>query len=52
MRVFSKEKFIEAEGYEVYLKCKDWVDVCDGKRVSGGEVDGWESHRDWEIVKE
>lgn len=52
MRVFSKEKFIESEGYEVYLKCKEWVDICDGKRVTGGNVEGWESHKDWEIVEE
>lgn len=49
MRIFSKEKFIESEGYEVYLKCKGWVDECDGKRVEGGEVNGWISDKDWEI---
>ncbi|MGN0768458.1 MAG: hypothetical protein ACI4M8_03780 [Christensenellales bacterium] len=49
MRVFSKEKFIEDEGQEAYLKCKGWVDECDGKRVEGGEVDGYLSDRAWEI---
>ena len=49
MKVFSKERFIEVEGYEVYLKCKDWVDECDGKKVVSGEVDGWLSDKDWEV---
>lgn len=51
MKVFSKEKFIEAEGYKVYLKCKDWVDECNGQRVEAGEVNGWLSDKAWEIVK-
>ncbi len=29
-KVFSKEKFIEYEGMNEYLKCKAWVDECDG----------------------
>lgn len=41
MRIFSKEKFIEDEGQASYLKCKGWVDECDGKRVAGGKVDGY-----------
>lgn len=49
MRVFSKEKFIEDSGIEVYEKCKEWVDECDGKRVEGGEVNGYASDRAWEI---
>lgn len=49
MRVFSKEKFIETEGYEVYLKCKYWVDKCDGKRVQGGYVESYISDPSWEI---
>lgn len=52
MRVFSKKKFIETEGYDVYLKCKYWVDKCDGKRVIGEYVDNYISDRDWEIEKE
>ena len=48
MRVFSKEKFIEAEGYDVYLKCKEWVDEIDGKQVVCGEVDGYASDITWE----
>lgn len=51
MKVFSKDKFIEVEGYEVYLKCKDWVDIIDGKRVEKGEVDGWLSDKNWEVEK-
>lgn len=51
MRVFSKEKFIEVEGQAVYEKCKGWVDELDGKRVIGGEVDGYASDRDWEIER-
>lgn len=49
MRVFSKEKFIEAEGQAVYEKCKEWVDAVDGKRVINGEVDGYASDKDWEV---
>lgn len=49
MRIFSKVKFIEDSGYEVYLKCKEWVDEIDGRRVIGGEVDGYASDRAWEI---
>ena len=52
MKVFSKECFIEVEGHEVYLKCKGWVDDCDGKRVEQGEVNGWLSDKSWEIIKE
>lgn len=51
MRVFSKAKFIEAEGQEVYLQCKGWVDEVDGKRVVGGSVDGYTSDSDWEVEK-
>ena len=51
MRVFSKEKFIEDSGYNEYLKCKGWVDECDGKRVIGGEVNGYASDPAWEIEK-
>lgn len=51
MRVFSKQKFIEDSGQEAYLKCKDWVDACDGKRVIGGEVDGYLSDKAWEVVE-
>ena len=51
MRVFSKEKFIEAEGQDVYEKCKGWVDELDGKRVVGGKVDGYISSYDWEIER-
>lgn len=50
MKIFSKEQFIKSEGYEVYLKCKGWVDACDGKRVEGGEVDGYQSDRSWELM--
>ena len=52
MRVFSKAKFIESEGLDSYLKCKEWVDICDGKKSIGGNVEGWESHRDWEEEEE
>lgn len=52
MRVFSKEKFIEVESYEVYLKCKSWVDVMDGKRVVNGYVDDYSSHYLWEVETE
>lgn len=48
MRVFSKARFIEAEGQEVYMQCKSWVDEIDGKRVVAGYVDGYASDRDWE----
>ena len=48
MKVFSKEKFIEVEGYEVYLKCKYWVDKCDGKRVVNGYVGNYLSDYQWE----
>ena len=51
MRVFSKEKFIQDSGYDAYLKCKDWVDKADGKRVVAGEVNGYLSDRAWEIEK-
>lgn len=51
MRIFSKEKFIEDSGEEVYLKCKEWVDACNGKRVVNGEVDGYISDKAWEIEK-
>ena len=51
MKIFSKQRFIEAEGNEVYLKCKAWVDMCDGKRVEQGEVNGWLSDKAWEIIK-
>ena len=33
MKVFSKEKFIEKEGYNDYLVSRKWVDECDGKPV-------------------
>ena len=49
MRIFSKEKFIEAEGAAVYEKCKSWVDIADGERVIAGEVNGFASDKDWEI---
>lgn len=49
MRIFSKEKFIENSGIEAYKKCKEWVDICDGKRVEAGEVDGYISDKKWEI---
>ena len=52
MKVFSKEKFIETEGYEVYLKCKYWVDKCDGKRVVNGSVENYFSDMQWEIETE
>lgn len=52
MRVFSKEKFIETEGYEIYLKCKYWVDKCDGKRTEGGYVGNYLSDATWEIETE
>lgn len=48
MRVFSKAKFIEKEGQEIYEKCKGWVDMLDGKFVVGGEVEGYISDWDWE----
>ena len=53
MKVFSKEKFILSEGYEVYLQCKDWVDECDGKMIIGKEIDttGYLSDPDWEEEK-
>lgn len=51
MRVFSKEKFIEDNGYDVYVKCKEWVDECDGKRVINGEVNGYASDTAWEEEK-
>lgn len=51
MRVFSKEKFIEVEGYEVYLRCKDWVDECDGKRIVQGCAGECLSHKTWEVEK-
>lgn len=49
MRVFSKEKFIEDNGYDVYLKCKGWVDECDGKRVVGKYVGDYLTDPNWEI---
>lgn len=51
MRVFSKEKFIEAEGQEIYEKCKGWVDMLDGKTVVGGKVEGYISSYDWEVER-
>lgn len=48
MRVFSKEMFIKDNGLAVYEKCREWVDACDGKRVIGGEVDGYLSDKAWE----
>lgn len=51
MRVFSKKKFIEDSGQEAYLKCKEWVDECDGKKVIGGEVGGYLSDKAWEVVE-
>ena len=51
MRVFSKRKFIEVEGQDVYEKCKGWVDELDGKLVVGGEVDGYASDITWEIER-
>lgn len=51
MRVFSKEKFIQAEGQEIYEKCKGWVDLLDGKTVVAGKVDGYISSYDWEIER-
>ena len=52
MRVFSKEKFIEEEGYEVYLRCQYWVDKCDGKRVVSGYVENYISDLSWEVEAE
>lgn len=49
MKVFSKAKFIEDGGYNCYLKCKSWVDECDGKIVEGGYVNGYASDRAWEV---
>lgn len=49
MRVFSKAKFIETEGQAVYEKCRDWVDMIDGKLVVGGEVEGYISDSQWEV---
>lgn len=51
MKVFSKDKFIEVEGYEKYLKCKDWVDECNNQRVVSGEINGYLSDKAWEIEK-
>jgi DNA-directed RNA polymerase subunit H (RpoH/RPB5) len=36
MKVFSKEQFIKAEGYNDYLESRIWVDECDGKIVRHG----------------
>lgn len=52
MRVFSKDKFIEAEGQEMYLKCKGWVDECDGKRIQGKYAGNYLSDPNWEIEME
>lgn len=52
MKVFSKEKFIEVEGYETYLLAKRWVDVMDGKRVIDGYVGDYSSHYLWEVERE
>ena len=48
--IFSKEEFILTEGFDVYLKCKGWVDECDGKRIVGGKIEGtdYNSDKDWE----
>ena len=49
MRIFSKEKFIEVEGYNVYLKCKDWVNECDKKNVVNGYIENdYISDKSWE----
>lgn len=34
MKIFSKKKYIEIQGNEVYLDNKGWVDKCDGKTLS------------------
>lgn len=36
MKVFSKERFIKAEGYKDYLASRIWVDECEGKPVRDG----------------
>jgi len=36
MKIFSKVKYIEDKGIQHYNKCKNWVDLCDGKEVVDG----------------
>lgn len=34
IKTFSKKKFMETETQEEYLENKDWVDYCDGKKLT------------------
>lgn len=52
MKVFSKEKFIEKWGYDEYLNCKGWVDLCDGKEVQDGYCRGFIIADEWCIESE
>lgn len=40
MKIFSKKKYIEAEGMNSYLYHRKWVDLCDGKKVVDQNVAG------------
>ena len=58
MKVFSKEKYIEAEGRERYETFKilggSWVDECDGKEVEGEKIKGtpFRTYDKWCVEKE
>lgn len=38
MRRFSKKKFIEDKGQEIYKNNSGWVDLCDGQEVIDGII--------------
>lgn len=49
MRVFSRDKYIEAEGFSNYLKNNVWVDDLDGLDVVEVRKAGYFSYPEWEI---
>ncbi len=50
MKVFSKEKYKEVES--TYRKTDDcWLDLCDGKEVVEGRIDGYMIKDSWLVDK-
>lgn len=51
-KIFSKEKFIEAEGEKAYLgTSRGWVDKCDGEEVINGRINCYTIQDAWCEVK-
>lgn len=52
VRIFEREKFIKDCGIDSYKENKNWVDLCDGRRVDELEKEGFKFLSQWITLKE